>query len=226
MTEENNKKELIESVYFGTPIYHIDKSEWLDHINEVCDEHINEAKKRDQKIIEDREKEMGKKIGDIGLSYHSYSIATDERLSKLRDYFGHTSRDILDYMGYDLTNYSLFLTEMWVQEFAKHGGGHHSPHIHYDNHISGFYYLKCSEKTSYPVFHDPRPTKLMSQLPLKNENNITLGSDRIYYKLKPGSMIFTPAYVFHEYVVDYGIEPFRFIHFNLQAIRKMILNTK
>jgi hypothetical protein len=45
--------------------------------------------------------------------------------------------------------------------------GHHTPHTHYDNHISGFYFLRCSDKTSLPVFHDPRPGKLMTQLPLK-----------------------------------------------------------
>jgi hypothetical protein len=29
----------------------------------------------------------------------------------------------------------------------------------------------------------------------------------------------------HQYVVDDGIEPFRFIHFNLQAVRRMITDT-
>jgi hypothetical protein len=29
----------------------------------------------------------------------------------------------------------------------------------------------------------------------------------------------------HQYVVDDGVEPFRFIHFNLQAVRRMITDT-
>ena len=29
----------------------------------------------------------------------------------------------------------------------------------------------------------------------------------------------------HQYVVDDGVEPFRFIHFNLQAVRKIITDT-
>ena len=80
-------------------------------------------------------------------------------------------------------------------------------------------------KTSLPVFHDPRPGKLMTQLPLKNEKEITLGTDKVHYKPKPGTMIFIPAYLTHEYIVDAGIEDFRFIHFNLQAVRKMITDT-
>ena len=66
---------------------------------------------------------------------------------------------------------------MWVQEFAKQGGGHHSSHIHWNQHVSGFYFLKCSEKTSYPVFHDPRPGALMKKLPLKKSNEIELGTE-------------------------------------------------
>ena len=128
-------------------------------------------------------------------------------------------------MGYNLTNYELFWTEFWVQEFGEKGGGHHEGHLHYDNHISGFYFLKCSENTSMPVFHDPRPGKLMTQLPLKNETEITLGTDKIHYKPKPGTMLFFPAYMEHQYTVDDGVEPFRFIHFNLQAVRKMITDT-
>ena len=128
-------------------------------------------------------------------------------------------------MGYDLKNYELFWTEFWAQEFGDKGGGHHEGHIHYDNHISGFYFLKCSDKTSIPVFHDPRPTKLMTQLPLKNETEITLGTHQIHYKLKPGAMIFFPAYMEHEFLIDNGVDPFRFIHFNLQVVRKMITDT-
>lgn len=42
---------------------------------------------------------------------------------------------------------------------------------------------------------------------------------------KPGTLIFFPAYVEHQYVVDDGIDDFRFIHFNLQCIRKAIADT-
>jgi hypothetical protein len=38
-------------------------------------------------------------------------------------------------------------------------------------------------------------------------------------------MIFFPAYLEHQYTVDDGVEPFRFIHFNLQAVRRMITDT-
>ena len=41
-----------------------------------------------------------------------------------------------------------------AQEFAKQGGGHFFiQHIYIGiNDVSGFYFLKCSDKTSYPIF--------------------------------------------------------------------------
>jgi hypothetical protein len=38
-------------------------------------------------------------------------------------------------------------------------------------------------------------------------------------------MIFFPAYINHGFTVDDGVDDFRFIHFNLQAVRKIITNT-
>jgi uncharacterized protein (TIGR02466 family) len=216
---------LAASVYFGSPVYSIEIPEWVNDVNKVCNKYIKEVKKNNAKSIKDREKKLGKKIGDHGMSHHSTSLISDSGLKELQDYISATSWNILDHMGYDLKNYELFWTEFWVQEFGEKGGGHHEGHIHYDNHISGFYFLKCSEKTSIPVFHDPRPAKLMTQLPLKNETEITFGTDKIHYKPKPGTIIFFPAYMEHQYVVDNGVEPFRFIHFNLQAVRKMITDT-
>jgi len=219
------EKKLILSTYFSSPVYYIEIPEWVDKTNKICDKYIKNAKNNNIKEIKEREKKIGKKIGDHGMSHHSTSLIDDPNLKELQDYIGATSWNILDNMGYDLTNYELFWTEFWTQEFGEKGGGHHGGHIHYDNHISGFYFLKCSDKTSMPVFHDPRPAKLMTQLPLKNEAEITLGTHQIHYKPKPGTMIFFPAYMEHQYVVDNGIEPFRFIHFNLQAVRKMITNS-
>ena len=143
------------SVYFSSPIYYIEIPEWVDNINKICDKYIKDAKKKNEKIIKEREKRFNKKIGEHGMSHHSMSLVGDPSLKELEDYIGATSWNILDSMGYNLKEYELFFTELWVQEFGEKGGGHHEGHIHYDNHISGFYFLKCSDKTSIPVFHDP-----------------------------------------------------------------------
>ena len=201
--------------YFTTPIWVFEKEKWVNKVNKVCDKYIKEAYKRDKK---------GK--DDFGHSYHSSPLFNDPKLKELHDWVGATSHNFLDSMGYDITNHSLFYTESWVQEFNKNGGGHHNSHVHGNNHVSAFYYLKCSDKTSMPVFHDPRIGAKMMKLPEKDSKQITMANDKIHYIPKPGTLIFIPAYLEHEYGIDNGKEDFRFIHFNLQAVSKSIIGEK
>jgi uncharacterized protein (TIGR02466 family) len=225
LDEENkNKKE-----FFQTPIYDYYKPEWVDEVNGVCDRVLDEIKASHyKKILDERYLRLGdknfEKVKDHGLSYHSGSLVGLPGLDELTKFIGKTSWNILSEQGFDVSNYTMMMTEYWVQQFAENGGGHHDTHIHYDNHISGFYFLKCSSLTSNPIFHDPRPAALMSKLPLKDPNKLCLGQSSVNVQVKPGTLIFFNAYLPHQFTVDDGIEPFRFIHFNIQAIRSGMLS--
>jgi uncharacterized protein (TIGR02466 family) len=205
--------------FFSSPIFRIEKPQWLSKINKACDPLIKKSKKDSSIIFKNRDKAYKVKKGDFGWSYHTGSLINLKGLEELQHYIGESSLEVLNEMGYDLSNYKLNFTEFWAQEFSKQGGGHHDAHCHYDTHISGFYFLKCSPRTSYPVFHDPRPGKLMAQLPMKNPGEIESGTDSVHVKLKPGTFIIFPSYLTHRFAVDLGIDTFRFIHFNIQAVR-------
>ena len=77
-----------------------------------------------------------------------------------------------------------------------------------------------------PLFEDPRAGNMMNLLPEKDKKNVTYASTQINYKVNPGRMIFFPSYMPHQYVTDMGYEPFRFIHWNCQAIPKSVLQYK
>ena len=48
-----------------------------------------------------------------------------------------------------------------------------------------------------------------------------LVTNLVHFKPQPGTLIIFPGFLKHEYAVDYiGIEPFRFIHWNIQAVPK------
>ena len=209
--------------YFACPIWWADESGFVNKLNKASDKYIEEAKKNLKKIISERNKKFGDR-GDMGNVFHSTSLIGDSNFKELQDYIGATSNNLLIEMGFDLTNYSIFITEMWVQEFAKKGGGHHTLHTHWNGHMSGFYFLKASEKTSMPMFEDPRPGNVMNLLPEKDKSKITYASSQVHYKVKPGRLMFFPSYMPHQYIVDMGYEPFRFIHFNCQAIPNSVLN--
>ena len=215
--------ELTTSPIFQSAIYRTEAPQYLDLLNLVCDPFIVEAKKKTAPQIVSREAKAGKDIGDIGLSYHTENLMKQAELYQFRRFIKSTSENILDAQGYDLKDYDLKFTEMWCQEFANQGGGHHDTHIHWNNHISGFYFLKCSDRTSAPLFHDPRAGKMMTQLPEKDRNIVTLATEKVLLRPKPGTVMFLNSYLPHQFAVDNGVDPFRFIHFNLQAIPKNVL---
>lgn len=206
---------------FPTPLWSCDYTDQLNYINKVCDVHIKQAKKNMQKQLKERNKFYNTK-NDHGLVYHSNLLSTDNKLKDFNNYIVATCHNLLNEMGFDLTNYKVHLDEIWVQEFAKSGGGHHTLHTHWNGHISGFYFLKASDKTSKPVFTDPRSGAEMNLLPNKSNGEIVYGTPQIEYTVKSGRMMFFPSYIPHLYTVDEGVEPFRFIHWNCRAYPKNI----
>ena len=198
--------------YFKTPIWIEDKPEFVKSLNKASNQYIKDAKKREKDYI--------KKHGDFGRSYHSTPLTMDNNFLDFRNYIGQKSWEFLDWQGFDMQQYTTMFSELWVQEFAKKGGGHHSAHIHWNQHASGFYFLKCSDKTSYPIFHEPRTGARSTKLKMKPGNGIFHGTELVHFKPKPGTLIIFPGYLEHEYAVDFGVEPFRFIHWNIQAVPK------
>ena len=216
-------QQLTREDYFKCPIWYADEPKFVDDLNKASDKYIKEAKKTIQPDIDKRNK-LNKTKGDLGSVYHSSTLMNDPDFKKLTSYIGATSNNLLIEMGFDMSNHQLFTTEMWVQEFAKDCGGHHTLHTHWNGHMSGFYFLKASDKTSMPLFEDPRAGNVMNLLPELDKSKITYASSAINYKAKPGRIIFFPSYLPHQYIIDMGIEPFRFIHWNCQAIPKGALN--
>ena len=218
-------KQLAREDLFKCPIWYADEPGFVESLNKASDPYIEASKKNLKETIDKKNKKFGNK-GDMGQVFHSTSLINDPKFKDLQNYVGATAHNLLTEMGFDLTNYQVFITEMWVQEFAKNGGGHHTLHTHWNGHISGFYFLKASEATSMPVFDDPRPGNVMNLLPEKDKSKISNASSQVYYKVKPGRIMFFPSYMPHQYIVDLGYEPFRFIHWNCQAIPKSVLQYK
>jgi uncharacterized protein (TIGR02466 family) len=201
--------------YFSTPFLTEQKPEFITSLIKATDKYIKDARKKNKKLI--------KETNDFGVSHHSKSLLNDNKFLDFKNYISNKTWAFLENQGFDLTHYQTFYSEMWVQEFAKNGGGHHSTHVHRNQHVSGFYFLKSDEQTAYPIFHDPRPGALMTKLPEKNTCVVSDANDKINFKPIPGTVLIFPGYIPHEFTVDKGKSPFRFIHFNIQAVPKGII---
>jgi uncharacterized protein (TIGR02466 family) len=205
-------------VLFESIVYRKELPEHVDNLIKITNDYIHKARKNTRPEILKREKKYGVAIGDHGLSYHSHGkLYQDKRMADFETLIRVTAKNILESQGFDVSGHELDYTEMWVQQFADQGGGHHETHVHWDNHISGFYFLKCSDRTSVPVFHDPRPGRMMLNLPLKDTSKLCYAMERQSLKIFPGTLLMFNSYLPHEFKVDNGIDAFRFIHFNIKA---------
>jgi uncharacterized protein (TIGR02466 family) len=209
-SNNSNQLHVEMETYFVSNIYNCYIPKWTKALNKYSNKYITEIKKLNGVA------KSGTK--DFGTSHCSYTLIGDNNFAVLADFIIGASRDILIQQGYDLSKKEVKLNDFWVQEFSKLGGGHQSYHTHPNNHISGFYFLKCSDNTSYPMFEDPRPGKVMTDLSEIDTSNISISTNKVFYKPKPGTLMLFNSYLPHQFAVDPGIEPFRFIHFNLQAI--------
>jgi len=201
--------------FFKTPIWVEEKPEFVKSLDKASNKYIKDAKKQNKDYI--------KKYGDFGQSYHSTPLTMDNNFLDFKKYIGQKSWEFLDHQGFDMQQYALLFTELWVQEFSRKGGGHHGAHIHWNQHVSGFYFLKASEKTSYPIFHEPRTGARATKLKMKpnlDKTTILTGEELVHFKPVPGTLIIFPGFLEHEFSVDHGKEPFRFIHWNAQAVPK------
>tara|TARA_R110000751_G_scaffold1573_1_gene5862 strand:- start:981 stop:1643 length:663 start_codon:yes stop_codon:yes gene_type:complete len=218
MKKEYPKQILINN-YFQCPVWTAKVPQFVNSLNKASNKYIKEAQKINKKLISERNKKYGNKQ-DAGWVHHSTTLLRDKNFAQLENYIKGTSFNLLFEMGFDLKGFEVKTKEMWVQEFSKNGGGSHSLHTHWNGHISGFLFLKCSPETSLPVLEDPRPGALMNGLPQLDAGKITHATTQVHFNVVPGDMIFFPSYMPHQYPVDIGYKPFRFIHWNVQATPK------
>jgi Putative 2OG-Fe(II) oxygenase len=187
--------------YFPSPVYTVDKPEFLEIVNKVADEFIKENK---QEINELYPVEM------------TGNMFNDERLFDFCFFTADAARKILDDQGYNINLFYLYFKEMWAQE--HHKGSSMDRHIHGDGaKMVGFYFLQTPKDSSRVLFHDCNDSKVITGLPEKDISKVTTASTLINYIPKAGQFMFTNAWLPHSFTKNASDKSFKFIHFNLGA---------
>jgi uncharacterized protein (TIGR02466 family) len=201
-TQQKNVEEnkLGVSFQFSTPIFLIEKLNFLENVTNISDEYLN--KKRNEKIDE---------LYPVVMSENFFE---DERIKDFVSYIGGTAWDILNEQGYEMSDKVVIFTEMWTQEHFKHSTM--EQHVHgLGSQIVGFYFLDVPEKSSTVAFHDPRPGKVMVNLPEKDLLTATVASQNIHFIPKPGLLMFTNSWLPHSFTRHGNDKPIKFVHFNI-----------
>ena len=187
--------------YFPSGVYVIEKPEFLKDARDACKKAVAKQKKE-------------KKLDEIYPVYMTENLYEYDGMKEVSNYIAQTAWNILSDQGYAMDNYSTVFTEFWCQEHYKHSAM--EQHIHgYGSQIVGFYFTEAPENCSRVVFFDPRAGKVQINIPERDPNVATSGSNMINFIPKPGMMIFTNAWLAHAFTRHAADEPIQFIHFNL-----------
>jgi uncharacterized protein (TIGR02466 family) len=187
--------------YFATPIYITRQPQFLEVVRAIAADSVKRLN--------------GKKKPDkIHPVLMSGNMLEDPRIEEFASFVGSTAWNILASQGYAMDNFITAFTEMWCQEhyqtssmdYHAHPGG---------NFLVGFYFLDTPEGCPPAVIHDPRPGRVMLDLPQADPMQATLASTMINFVPEPGMMMFAPAWLAHSFGRNASKEPFRFVHFNL-----------
>ena len=76
------------------------------------------------------------------------------------------------------------------------------------------------KKHLFLFLHDPRPGAEMTKLFMKDSSKVSLASNQVNFKPKPGTIIMFPGYVPHEFAVDPGLEPFKDLYIGILKLLK------
>jgi hypothetical protein len=205
-TEAAPETTLQSFLYFPAAVYVDSKPEFLDIAREVVYRHID-------KVHEE------KALNDVHPVTMTGLLMDEPALEPLQEFIGKIGWSILAGQGYAMENVSLTFSEFWAQEHRKTSSMEAHPHG-FGVQLAGFYFLDVPTDPAPPraIFHDPRPGKVMVDMPEQDRNMATYASSMINFVPEEGMVMFTNAWLPHAFSRNPCDKPFRFIHFNLSPV--------
>jgi hypothetical protein len=186
--------------YFPSQVFREEKPEWVGSLTEVSDKAIAELKEQ----------------GFSGPVLQSHDIR--HYVPWLCMHLGKTGKSILERQGYTTGGYEIIVTEMWAQEFIKHGMN--ILHAHGNTQLTGFLFLDTPENGSYPMFGDPRPGNEMSCLRPVQSQEILHSTPYIHFNnVMPGTILMFNSFLPHMITMSNTDKKTKFLHFMITAKR-------
>ena len=194
-----NKLEVIP--LFTCPVFTMDKLEFLNGTRKVA-----------KKFIDKRKKET-----ELNPNYPVYmteEINYDPEMLEFANFVAQAGWNVLENQGYAMDLFSTYFTEMWAQE--HHQNSTMEKHIHGNGAVlSGFYFLEVPKDSSRVIFHEPKDSKTITNLPERNMSEATHASSMINFVPKEGQLMITNSWLPHSFTKNESKKPITFIHFNI-----------
>jgi len=190
---------LEENHYFVTPLYAVKKTEFLESVKAVSNRYLAQSKGCKGK----------NKVTTMTANYSG-----EAEIANFTQYVSQTAWNILKAQGFKMEPLVTYFTEMWTQEHNHMSSM--DQHVHgLGAQISAFFFLDVPKNGCKLVIHDPRPGKVILNLPMASDDKISQASTQIVFTPEAGTIIFVPAWLPHSFTRNVGKEPTRFVHMNL-----------
>jgi len=187
--------------YFVSSVYSIKKLEFLDDTLSATNDSI-------KSFLANK----SNKVDEIYPAIQT-NIAQDERVNPLLDYVVNTAWNILSGQGYNMQGLSTYFTEVWAQSHKKYSAMDY--HVHGDCQLNAFYFLECPKDCPRFTIHDPRPGKVMMNLPEESYSVLSAASNMINFTPEAGTLMITNSWLPHSFTRNTTNTPFKFIHMNI-----------
>ena len=189
---------LSETHYFSCPMYMVRKTEFLQQVRDVSNRYLPSS----------------------GIAHPptkmSANFSHETELADFSQYVSQTAWNILNAQGYAMDKLVTYFTEMWTQEHNYMSSM--DTHIHGTGaQISAFYFLSTPKDGCNFLIHDPRPAKVIINMPQSDENKITAASNHIVFTPEEGTLIFINSWQPHSLSRNMSTEPVKFVHMNLSV---------
>ena len=193
--------QLEEFNYFPSTVYAIKKPEFLESVRQITQEYLKRSKE--------------KKCKSNQMTIMTADYSGEPLVAEFCQYVSQTVWNILDSQGYSMNNLVTFFMEMWTQEHNFQSNM--EQHVHGNGaQISVFYFLDVPKEGCKMIIYDPRPAKVIINLPVKEKNEVLPASQNVVFTPEAGTMIFTPAWLPHSFTRNLNKkESMRFVHMNL-----------
>jgi uncharacterized protein (TIGR02466 family) len=208
MSTFESEQRLVQHLYFPSAAYVSERRDFLESVKPVFDEYIEKAALIDSN-------------NPTGAAVMSANLSEDARIARFTQFIANAAWRILEGQGYDMDGKGTFFAGMWGQQHSRNS--FMPEHVHPGAQLVGFYFLETPLNASKIQIHDPRPAKVIIDMPERHRSQNSLASSMASFAPEPGMLFLTNSWLPHSFTRHDSDEPLSFIHFNL-GVMKATLN--
>jgi uncharacterized protein (TIGR02466 family) len=188
--------QLSETYLFPSIVYSVEKPEFLFKLEGIAGKYLKEKSQVLDQFVT-----------------MTADFSAEPVIEDFAQYVSQTAWNILDSQGHDMSRLVTYFQEMWIQAHSKYSGM--DQHVHgAGSQISAFYFLYVPEDSSSMVIYDPRPAKVITALPMKDD---AIARQQLTFRPKRGMLVFTPAWLPHSFTRQMSDDSMIFVHMNLSV---------